>query len=224
MTPIRPMTPFRGIFLQWGFMTPNLAKALSAFQGELKNAPKDSENPFFNSAYSSLASCWETIRPLLAKHKLAITQLTKMENGEMYLETKLMHESGEEVFGVYPIWAKDKSPQAVGSALSYAKRYALQAVIGLASEDDDGAAAQPHPGHAAAERQRPAQKTGTEMRPSDAQIKRLFAIAHKNHWRDEDLKEYLGKMGIESTKDLNWFQYENLCKKIEAYPRGNAAQ
>lgn len=117
--------------------TPNLAKALSQLQGDLKPIPKDSENPFFHSAYSSLTACWETVRPLLKKYGLAVTQTT-ITTDKLLLITTLMHESGEIIVGQYPIYSKDNSPQSLGSAISYAKRYALQAILGLASEDDDG--------------------------------------------------------------------------------------
>lgn len=120
-----------------------LAKALSAAQGEMEGAKRDAENPFYKSKYADLASVWDAIRGPLTDNGLAVAQTTDLtEDGTLVVVTTLMHESGESISGRMPVKAKDDSPQAMGSGVSYARRYALAAICGVAPEDDDGEAAQ----------------------------------------------------------------------------------
>lgn len=117
-----------------------LATALAKAQSEIKGAKKDAENPFFKSKYADLASVWEACRDALSKNELAVAQVTDFgPNGEMVLNTVLMHSSGERMIGSMPIMVGDKATaQQVGSAITYARRYGLAAMVGVAPEDDDG--------------------------------------------------------------------------------------
>ena len=119
----------------------NLATALSAAQGKITGALKDSENPFFKSKYADLASVWDACRTALSENGLAVIQTTTAEDT---LRTILVHKSGEWIEGYLKIKAKDESPQAQGSGLTYARRYALAAIVGIAQVDDDANAAQGH--------------------------------------------------------------------------------
>lgn len=121
-----------------------LAAALAKAQGEIAPAPMDRDNPFFKSKYATLTSLWESARAALSKNGLAVTQVTDFDaHGDPVLITTLLHSSGEWIGGVYPVKAKDGTPQALGSALTYARRYAFGALVGLTSDDDDdGNAAQ----------------------------------------------------------------------------------
>ncbi|MFA5243680.1 MAG: ERF family protein [Pedobacter sp.] len=116
----------------------NLAKALMAFQMKVAKINKDAVNPFFKSKYASLSNIQEAIYTPLAESGLTYSQLPSGQNG---LCTILIHaESGEYFLDTYtmPV-AKQNDPQAVGSAITYAKRYALVAMLGLnIDEDDDG--------------------------------------------------------------------------------------
>lgn len=119
-----------------------LAKALSLAQSEMSGAKKGASNPFFKSKYSDLASVMEAIRGPLAEHGLAFVQTTRPSEGNgLIVETTLMHESGEWIAGELFVPAVKADPQSFGSALSYGRRYALQAIVGLESVDDDGEAA-----------------------------------------------------------------------------------
>jgi len=119
-----------------------LAKALVKAQGSMNHAAKDSKNPHFKSSYSSLVSVIDAIRPHLAGNGLAFVQKTHDAEGGVCVETMLIHESGQELsFGRLFVPATKQDAQGYGSALSYAKRYSLQAGLGIASEDDDGNAA-----------------------------------------------------------------------------------
>ena len=116
-----------------------LAKALSKFQGEVKPVKKDSSNPFFKSKYASLDSIWEEIREPLTKNGLAIAQATASDGAAIFLETILMHTSGEWIRGKLPLMLSKEDAQGMGSAITYARRYALSALVGVVSdEDNDG--------------------------------------------------------------------------------------
>lgn len=206
-----------------------LAKALCKAQGEMKNAPKDTVNPFFKSHYADLASCWEALRPVLSKNGLSVTQYTNVSQDGTVLVTLLLHASGEWIRGTYPIHPKDNSPQALGSAITYAKRYALQAITGLASDDDDGNAAQTayKPINAPLTQVKThgtAVSKEASTQPTAKQIKDMIEEGKKHNWTEGDIKKYMSQMGIEHTKDLNYFQYCDLLKKIKTVPKAGATQ
>lgn len=121
-----------------------LASAMVGFQYSLMGAKKDSANPYFKSKYADLQSCQDAIREPLFANGLAITQTTRVtENGIPVLVTTLMHSSGQWIKGELPLSAsKQNDPQAQGSAITYARRYALCAITGLYQTDDDAEAAQ----------------------------------------------------------------------------------
>jgi len=113
----------------------NLAEALSKFQSEMEAITKDAQNPFFKSKYASLSAIIEDTRVPLGKNGLSYAQFP---SGDASLTTILMHKSGEWISDTYTMHPADNKPQSVGSALTYMRRYALCAVLGLAVEDDDG--------------------------------------------------------------------------------------
>lgn len=115
-----------------------LATALAKFQGAVESVPKDAENPYFHSKYATLDAIFKTIKKPLADNGLSFTQMPAADR----LVTILMHSSGEFIMSSYALNAKDKTAQSVGSAITYARRYAIGAVLGIATEsDDDGNAA-----------------------------------------------------------------------------------
>lgn len=119
-----------------------LALALSKAQAEIKGAKKDTINPFFKVSYADLASVWDACKEPLSKNELAIVQTTEIMNGAIVLRTTLLHSSGEYITGDLPIMVGEKSTaQQLGSAITYNRRYALAAMVGVAPEDDDGNAA-----------------------------------------------------------------------------------
>jgi hypothetical protein len=119
-----------------------LAAALAKAQGKLTGALKDSANPFFKSRYADLASCWDACRQQLSDNGLSVIQTTDVVDGIVVVRTTLAHSSGQWISGVLPVKVKDDGPQAQGSGITYARRYALAAIVGLAQIDDDGEAAQ----------------------------------------------------------------------------------
>ena len=139
-----------------------LSAALAAAQADLQSAKKGADNPFFKSKYADLASVVEASKPI-AKHGLSVTQYVV---GDV-LVTRLLHSSGEWIRGEYPIRPVKNDPQGIGSAITYARRYAWQSIIGLPAEDDDGnAASQPEPKKAPRKAPRKAPKvTGEAVEP-----------------------------------------------------------
>jgi len=124
-----------------------LYTALSLAQGKVDNAKKLSKNPHFKSNYADLATIWDVIREPFTSEGLSILQLPfEAPVGAIGLMTILCHKSGQSIGEKFFLGLKDASnPQQVGSALTYAKRYALLGLAGIASEDDDGNAATGRP-------------------------------------------------------------------------------
>lgn len=120
-----------------------LAKALAKAQGEIKSAVKDATNPFFKSNYADLPAIVKACKTSLATNDIAYIQTTDFEGQDMWLETVLAHSSGQWISGRYPVRPVKADPQGMGSAITYARRYALAAMVGVVSEeeDDDGNAA-----------------------------------------------------------------------------------
>lgn len=122
--------------------TIEITKALIFFQTNLKPVSKDSTNPFFKSKYASISAIWECIRKPLGENGLAVSQLPRIQDNNIVLTTLLLHTSGEWLCSdllVTP--GKQNDAQSVGSALTYARRYALSAILGICSEEDDDAEA-----------------------------------------------------------------------------------
>ena len=118
-----------------------LAKALAAAQGELKNAPLDKQNTHFGQRYASLGSITETTRPVLARHGLAAIQLAGTpEQGKVSVSTLLIHSSGEYIRETMLVPVAGNIQQA-GSAITYMRRYALSALLGIVGDEDDDAEA-----------------------------------------------------------------------------------
>ena len=124
-----------------------ISQALVKAQAAMSHAQKDAKNPHFKSAYSSLTSVIDAVRPALSANGLAFIQKLHTADGGIAVETVLIHESGEEIScGTLFVPATKQDAQGFGSAISYGKRYSLQAALGIASEDDDGqAAVKPRP-------------------------------------------------------------------------------
>lgn len=117
-----------------------IAEALAKAQAEMKPAKKTQSNPYFKSNYADLASCYEACTEPLTKNGIAVFQGADSELGDensIVLNTTLIHTSGEWLSSSLRMPLTKKDAQAVGSLITYARRYALCSAIGLASEDDD---------------------------------------------------------------------------------------
>ena len=119
-----------------------ISAALVKAQAEMGAVKKGAANPFFKSKYADLTSIIQVVMPVLNKHGISITQsqsIVQLGGSSMpVVSTNLMHESGEYISSMTPIVvAKQNDPQALGSAISYARRYGLQSLVCLPAEDDD---------------------------------------------------------------------------------------
>lgn len=118
-----------------------LAMALAKAQAQITFAAKDATNPHFKSKYADLAAVWEACRKPLSGNGLSVVQLPSTDGLKVTLTTVLMHESGEWISQDLTMTASANTPQAIGSCITYARRYALSSVAGIAQDDDDGNAA-----------------------------------------------------------------------------------
>lgn len=115
-----------------------LAAALCRARLAFKPVKKDSTNPHFRSKFASLESVLEATNEALAAEGLAVVQFPSSKKGFPTLRTILVHTSGESLEDEMLLNAVKNDPQGQGSAITYARRYALMSVLGLAAEDDDG--------------------------------------------------------------------------------------
>jgi len=115
-----------------------LTEALIAFHNTGASAKKSGKNPHFKSNYATLEEVIDTVR-LATEYGITFTQLIDFQENIIFVRTKIMHVSGEELVSRTPVMTPDMSnPQKMGSGITYAKRYGLQSAFGLPSEDDDG--------------------------------------------------------------------------------------
>lgn len=119
----------------------NLSKALLSIQGELRGVGKDGTNPHYKSKYATLENVTDTIRPVLQTHGVFFMQTPggTDEHGVMDLTTYLVHaETGESFSSTIGVPLAKRDPQGIGSAVTYACRYSLMALLGIPPVDDDG--------------------------------------------------------------------------------------
>jgi len=118
-----------------------LAAALAKAQAKIENATKSAKNPFFRSNYADLPAVWDACRAALTANGLSVVQLTDTSENGMVLESVLMHSGGQWISSHYPINPVKNDPQGLGSAITYARRYSLMALVGIVADDasdDDG--------------------------------------------------------------------------------------
>ncbi|MFA5234548.1 MAG: ERF family protein [Sulfurimonas sp.] len=116
----------------------NLVMALVKAQGEFQPIKKDTVNPFFKSNYANLESVVEGTKQPLLNNGLCVIQTFGVVEGKSTLKTSLYHTSGEFIEGQQLIDVNSADPQKLASASTYARRYGLMAILGIAAEDDDG--------------------------------------------------------------------------------------
>ena len=120
--------------------TGKLAEALARAQAAMHPAKMDAKNPFFGFRYATLSSVWGACRDALTANGLAVVQQATASGAQVSVTSRLLHTSGESVDGgTLSLTAKDASPQAVGSALTYARRYSLAALVGVCPDENDDA-------------------------------------------------------------------------------------
>lgn len=125
--------------LTMGGDTAALFTALAKAQGEMGAAKKSAANPHFKSKFADLATVLDAILPALNKHGLALVQMPGKADGNVTLTTMITHSSGGWLMSKAATdMGRGSGPQAVGSAITYLRRYCAQAALALPAEDDDG--------------------------------------------------------------------------------------
>lgn len=115
-----------------------IATALNKAQAEMSGAKKKETNPFFKSKYADMNAVVDAVRIPFSENGLSYSQFPLFEDGKVGVETILMHSSGEWISSVLLLPMTKQDPQSAGSAITYARRYALQSIAGIPAEDDDG--------------------------------------------------------------------------------------
>lgn len=177
----------------------NISAAYAKAFAKIAGATKDSVNPHFKSKYADLASVMAAIKPALIENDLFFTQVTVPNPDGVEIETILFHASGEQMpMGNIFVPVSKRDAQGFGSAISYARRYALQTAFGVSSEDDDGNAATANP---------PATKVGI----TDAEWSELVQLIDVTR---SDTKMFCELYGIKSIRELPSDKFDDAKGKL----------
>jgi len=223
-----------------------LATALSVFQGKDISIKKDglAKGEKFSYKYATLDVVWDAARLPLAECGLSVTQIMDISDTDIpfnILITKLMHSSGEWISGQQILKPVQDNPQGMGSAITYAKRYGLCAILGIvADEDDDANSATKKPEQKGekpikketvdkvmAERAEPPDKAVDQHIPriTEAQLKKIFATLKEKGIPEEDGKKRIYEMfNVKSTTQLSKDQASKLIEILVALPDKATAQ
>jgi hypothetical protein len=172
---------------------------LLALQNELGAISKDEENPFFKSKYFDINGLIKHVKPLLATHGLILVQPLGVSEGKNTLTTILVDATSGEQLSSVVFLPEERDPQKMGSAITYFRRYAIQSLLLLNAEDDDGNAAKP-----VQTMQKPAQKQAMPTQSSFGPFvldgyEYITGISQKTN------KPWYAKQVV-GTKDKEWLQ------------------
>lgn len=187
-----------------------ISKAFAKTQQEMKQPLKDANNPFFKSKYVPLENVVEAITESASKNGLSFTQFPSSdEAGNVTVGTLVMHSSGEWI-EYDPIKMKPvkNDPQSIGSAITYAKRYALSAIFGITSDpDDDGNEA------TQTKKQTPAKKKDEpviSVEKANYYLKEIATISAEKGKEDGSIvKWFLNHLGVVDYKMIKQSQIED---------------
>lgn len=198
--------------------------ALAAAQAEIKAVAKDRTNPHFKNRYATLDAIMDDVRPILAKHGLSLVQGMTVphtdENGAVksfVLETMLLHKSGEHITNAAHMPVSQNSPQGVGSAITYGRRYGVSALLALATDEDDDGNAGSHGGGASRPSAPRLPNSGNGDAPSEKQVAFLKKLMQSSVFTDEERARI--EAGASSKERVStaieWAQ-ETITKRKEA--------
>jgi len=193
-----------------------LASALAKAQAQMTHAAKDNVNPHFKSSYADLASVWEACRRALTSNELTVLQPVRADGTRVTVTTLLAHSSGEFVSEALTLTALQNTPQAIGSTITYGRRYGLSAMVGVAPDDDDGQAAstpalvEPKP------EPTPEPKPKPEPLITAAQRRALVAAAQQFGWKNTEVATLLQtRFGYVDSKAIPAAHYAAVMQAIE---------
>ena len=182
------MSPTFGVF----------AAALAKAQGEITTADKGQENTYFKQRYADFAAVWNACHGPLSKNEIAIIQAPQAvrvgEQTEVTVQTLLAHSSGEWMSFTCSVWTEKSDPQAIGTCITYLRRYTLQAAVGVAAEDDDGESAMGR-GETASDKAPPARPPAAKQ-PADGP---MCPVHHVPFFKKGKMKSFAHK-----TEDGGW--------------------
>lgn len=196
-----------------------ISEALVKAQQKIGAAKKDAKNPFFHTMYADLGSVMEACKSAVNDEGITILQPTTTTT----VETILLHSSGEWLASETSIVCKEQSnPQALGSAITYARRYGLSSMLFIPSEDDDANAASPtqtRPYYSTSEQKviDPSKTPGVQkgIKATEKQIQLISILLDKKGRTDEELYK---KYNVTSKKDLTLTQASQIIDNLEALP------
>ena len=207
----------------------NIAAALCKAQAEMPVAPQDAKNDHLRNKYATLGSIISTASPVLARHGLSFIQMpSEAETGYMALTTRILHESGEwieDTMRAAVPASKLSEIQSAGSVISYLRRYALSAALGIMTADDDGAAAsqprqqaRPAPARQVSETDKPLEvKPSGEVVAINRALTADFGFKASERENAISFVAYLaGVPNLSSTKDLTEGQARGVLSKLNA--------
>lgn len=226
-------------------LSPHLAQALHKFQSEAPALQRDKINPHFRSAYLSLEGLIGEVLPALNRAGLVVVQLPCVVDGQPALRTRLIHaESGESIEETMLLLLAKSDPQGHGSGITYARRYALMAFLGLVADEDDDANAATGTQRSASARGRRARKDGAPSSSSkspdrerasksgtggpdsapagelisEAQRRRLFVLAKDKGITEANLKRLVSlTAGVSSSTKIPKDKVDDVFAAIEAW-------
>lgn len=219
-----------------------LAIALCLAQSEFENAKKTSKNPFFNSNYASLEEVLNTVKPILNSHSISILQFPSFSGKEVYVQTVLLHTSGQWISGDagtpvvkiptekqvrdlyapipehntgYPMMEAlcTADAQVVGKAISYLRRYSLLSICGIAQEDDDGEGLAGRPLKEGKGLSVPEQKPLSAVNPKT--YMRMIELIALKKVPEHVRNLWLAKAGVSSLDKLNAEQMDGVINMLE---------
>lgn len=203
-----------------------LAVALAKVQGSITHAVKDSMNPHLKNKYADLASVWEACRKQLAENGLSIAQLPDgLEDNCLLLDTTMFHISGQWISSRIKMPMPKQDPQGYGSALTYARRYALAAMVGVYQDDDDADGAVKKPvqqqnkqtnTNIPTQQNKPtAQQASEPELISQPQLQKLQIVAKEQGLTADDMKGIMAwKYHVDSSKKLTKVQGSYMIENI----------
>lgn len=189
-----------------------LAADLLKAQQSMGSATKDSKNPFFKSSYADLNSIREVAIPALNTNNISVLQPTVTVDGKNYVETVLVHYSGEFLSGLTEIKNVKGDAQGEGSGISYARRYGLQSLLNIGAVDDDGEASQ---GRKIEQTTKTEVKSIAIKRPVKELVSSAFKVleAQKKITAEEFKKKYQKGVGLSTLTDSD---LDNILKSVKA--------
>ena len=208
-----------------------ISVALLNAQKQMGGAKKDAVNPYFHSKYADLGAVMEACKGILNENDITVLQPVGTDQfGQVYVETVLLHSSGEWISDQMRISVKeDNNPQAQGSAISYARRYGLQSIVFIPAEDDDANAAttpskpkKPIVGHPS-EPQVPSEKSlevpqEPEQPSTTMQRIDIVALLSAKGKTKADLDKAVAARGKKLLKDLTAKEAEEMLLHLKNLP------